>query len=155
MNEDLKYNRVRIRKILLPMLKDFNPKIVETLAKTAQLLREDAEQLADGRHRTAKDFLSRKDGETAEEKRVSNGAQIEILPIKDLKDVFPSMRKVILRDWLKRNRGNLRRLQLTHIEAVEQLIFSRKSGRTIELPGGESVIKKAGKLVFQKMKVEK
>ena len=46
MNEDLKFNRVRIRKVLLPLLKDFNPKIVETLAKTAELLRADAEQLS-------------------------------------------------------------------------------------------------------------
>jgi tRNA(Ile)-lysidine synthase len=39
MNEDLKFNRVRIRKVLLPLLRDFNPKIVVTLAKTAELLR--------------------------------------------------------------------------------------------------------------------
>jgi tRNA(Ile)-lysidine synthase len=155
MNEDLKFNRVRIRRILLPMLKEFNPKIVETLAKTAHLLREDAEQLADRRQRTAKDSFSQKQDEIAEKKEVKNKSQIENLSFKDLKDVFPSMRRIIIRDWLKRNRGNLRRLQLSHIEAVERLIFSRKSGREIELPGGETVIKKAGKLVFQKMKVEK
>jgi len=44
-DEDLRFNRVRIRKVLLPLLKDFNPKIVETLAQMARLLREDSERL--------------------------------------------------------------------------------------------------------------
>jgi tRNA(Ile)-lysidine synthase len=39
MNEDESFTRVRIRKILLPLLLDFNPKIVERLADTARLLR--------------------------------------------------------------------------------------------------------------------
>ena len=40
MNEDLAFRRVRIRKVLIPMLEDFNPKIIETLAKTASLMRD-------------------------------------------------------------------------------------------------------------------
>jgi len=155
MNEDLKFNRVRIRKILLPMLKDFNPKIVETLAQTAKLLREDAEQLANsGRQETGK-FFSRKQKDNLESRELKSKDDIEHLSLKDLKDVFPSMRRIVLRDWLKRNRGNLRRLELQHIEAIERLIYSRKSGRIIELPGGETIFKKDGKLVFQKTQVEK
>ena len=38
MNEDMSFKRVRVRKMLLPMLKEFNPKIVETLAQTAELM---------------------------------------------------------------------------------------------------------------------
>jgi tRNA(Ile)-lysidine synthase len=159
MNEDLKYNRVRIRKVLLPLLKDFNPKIVETLAQTARLLREDALALDAVTERS--DDVVEKSGTwsfergTDEERRPKTEDQIVKLPLKDLKDVFPSVRRTVLRDWLKENRGNLRRLELKHIEAVEKLIFSRKSGRTIELPGGEIVSKKDGKLHFQKTKVEK
>ena len=155
MNEDLKFNRVRIRKILLPLLKDFNPKIIETLAQTAALLREDAAHLADERRRAAEEFFSRERSRIVEDRNANSNAPSETLSLKELKDIFPSMRRIILREWLKQNRGNLRRLELQHIEAVERLIGSRKSGRTIELPGGETVIKKAGKLVFQKTKVEK
>ena len=150
MNEDLKFNRVRIRKVLLPLLKDFNPKIVETLAKTAKLLREDAEQLATVNGRTAE-----KEPESDKDQRPKSENKVEILLLKDLKDVFPSMRRTILRGWLKDNRGNLRGLELKHIEAIERWLFSRKSGRTVELPGGEIVLKKDGKLHFQKTKVEK
>lgn len=144
MNEDLKFNRVRIRKILLPMLKDFNPKIIETLAKTAEMLRDDAEHLAFN----IKNKLSEGD-----ESKIENRS--EELAVIELKDVFPSMRRFILRDWLKSNRGNLRGLELKHIEAIERLLFSGKSGRLVELPNGAAILKKGGKLLFQNAKVEK
>ena len=139
MNEDLAFKRVRIRKILLPMLQDFNPKIIETLANTASLLREDAEFLKS----TVEDidgFSKDKEQKTKDEGQ----------PIKELKNLFPSMRRQILRDWLKEERGDLRTLEAKHFEAIDRLIFSRKSGKTVELPNGESVIKEKGKLKFQK-----
>ncbi len=39
-----------------------------------------------------------------------------------------------------------------HFEAIENLIFSRKSGKTVELPNGEIVDKENGKLTFMKNK---
>ncbi len=149
MNEDLKFNRVRIRKVLLPLLKDFNPKIVETLAKTAELLRKDAEQLAVGSRQSVEEKF-----ETDKDQRPKTKDQIESLSLKELKDVFPSIRLTVLREWLKSNRGNLRGLELKHIEAIEKLILSRKSGRIAELPGGEIVLKKDGKLTFTRRKIE-
>ncbi len=148
MNEDLAFSRVRIRKILLPLLKDFNPKIVETLAQTAGLLRESGEQLAVGSRQSAENTLSEVENTTDKDQRPN-------LLLKDLTDIFPAIRRFILRDWLKTNRGDTRRLELKHIEAIENLILSRKSGRVVELPGGETVLKKGGKLHFQKTKVEK
>jgi hypothetical protein len=60
-----------------------------------------------------------------------------------------------LRAWLAARRGDLRRLDLKHLEAVERLIFSRKSGRFVELPGGETITKTNGMLVFTERKVVK
>ncbi len=148
MNDDLAFKRVRIRKILIPMLQELNPKIIETLAKTSELLRGGAEQLATGNRQSAENFSPE-----AQESKIE--AEIKNLSLKDLKDVFPSIRRTILREWLKANRGNLRRLELKHIEAVEKLIFSRKSGKIVELPNGELILKKNGKLFFQKTQVEK
>ena len=58
-----------------------------------------------------------------------------------------------IRSWLGRHRGNTRSLQLKHIQAIERLIFSEKSGKTAELPGGK-VVKTGGKLVYKENKVE-
>ncbi len=147
MNEDLKFNRVRVRKILLPLLTDFNPKIIETLAQTADLLRESAEQI-----NSKLPYSTRNSDENRKPKTESRKT---ILNLKELTDIFPAMRRTILRDWLKTNRGSLRRLELKHIEAIENLIASRKSGRIVELPNGEKIVKSGGNLYFEKTKVEK
>ncbi len=136
MNDDLKYNRVRIRKILLPMLREFNPKIIETLAQTAE-------------------HLSVVSCQKTRNRKPETGNRKPFLLLKDLRDVFPTVLRTVLREWLKNNRGNLRGLELKHIEAIENLIFSRKSGKVVELPKGESILKNGGKLHFQKAKVEK
>ena len=97
MNDDLAFKRVRIRKILIPLLQEFNPKIIETLAKTSKLLQDSAEQLADGNRQTAEKL-------STEESDIKTETEIEYLNLKDLRDVFPSIRRTILREWLKDNR---------------------------------------------------
>lgn len=137
MNDDLAFKRVRVRKILLPLLEDFNPKIVETLSKTASLLQAEFTAIKGAGNPGAK------------------GADEKYLRLSELRNVFPSIRRQILRDWLKNNRGDLRFLDSKHLEAIENLISSRKSGRTVELPNGETVTKSGGKLLFEKEEVDK
>jgi len=132
MNEDTAFKRVRIRKILLPLLEDFNPKIVETLANTADLMRQSPRNSAAGNHL-----------QTADEVDVGG---LKVLSQAELYDA--------IRSWLRRHRGTTRQLALKHIEAVGRLILSTKSGRTVELPGGR-VIKTGGRLVYKDNKVEK
>jgi tRNA(Ile)-lysidine synthase len=148
MNDDLKFNRVRIRKILLPMLKDFNPKIIETLAQTAEILRQSSEQLSVNSYQSAVN-------NEQPDKDQKPKTDCQSLQLKDLRDVFPTILRTILREWLENNRGNTRGLELKHIEAIEKLIVSCKSGKVVELPKGESILKKDGKLYFQSAKVEK
>ena len=131
MNEDTAFKRVRIRKILLPLLEDFNPRIVETLADTASLMQN-----------LPKPEVAGNQLHTADE-----------LDLSDLKELPKPELFETLRKWLRRQRGTRRQLQLKHIEGIERLIFSPKSGRTAELPGGR-VVKTGGKLVYDENKVE-
>jgi len=132
MNEDLNFVRVRIRKEIIPLLKQINPKIIETLAQTANILGEESAELE-------KHCL-----------KVS-----ENLSQNEFKKLSKPMRMLVLRRWLASHRGDLRRLDLKHLDSIERLILSRKSGREIELPNGEKVTKKDGKVVFGKTEVEK
>ncbi len=127
MNDDLAFKRVRIRKELIPMLETMNPKIVETLAQTAALL---GQSLAN----TAIQIETSDELKISELRRLDGGVLYEIL-----------------RTWLKHHRGNTRGLGLKHIKAIERLLFSEKSGRRAELPGKASVLRKGGKLVYQKI----
>lgn len=139
MNEDMSFKRVRIRKILLPVLTDLNPKIIETLARTADLMHPS------------------EPGAVATGFRERGGKQIELtseLSISELKTLDKPALYQKLRIWLKHHRGNLRGLGLKHIEAIERLISSTKSGRLVELPGG-TVRKHDGRLLFGNIKVDK
>ena len=131
MNEDTAYRRVRIRKVLMPLLYDFNPRIVETLGNTARLMQNVADRPAqdDSAKHTADLTLD----------------EIRTVPKAEMYDK--------IRSWLRKRRGSTRQLQLKHLEAVERLAFSTKSGRAAELPGGR-VIKRNGSLIYEENKVE-
>jgi tRNA(Ile)-lysidine synthase len=130
MNEDLAFTRVRIRKLLLPMLKDFNPNIVETLARTAALMRPPAAG-----------------GDAA----AGDGT----LAVKGLIEMPETERETAVRSWLKGVRGGLRSIDRRNLEAIVRLAVSTKSGRMVELPGGGRVTKQGGRLAFENIKVDK
>ncbi|QYO66274.1 tRNA lysidine(34) synthetase TilS [Leptolyngbya sp. 7M] len=140
MNEDLRFRRVWIRKTLIPLLEEVNPKIVDALCRTAELMQEDAKEATAAKAETSV--------------KASTDAQ-PTLYLRDLKSLErPQLFKTI-REWLKTGYGDLRRLKLKHIEAVADLVQSKKSGKLIELPVGGRVSKRNGRLVFEQIKVEK
>jgi len=128
MNEDTAFKRVRIRKILLPLLEDFNPNIVETLARTASLMQQ-----------------------------VPNpkvGSDEDTLEVAALRAMSPESAKTKLRHWLEQKRGSTRSLSMKHIVAIERLVRSEKSGRIAELPGKAAVIRSNGRLTYRQNNVD-
>lgn len=135
MNEDEAFARVRVRRQLLPMMRSFNPRISEALARTAELLRDDSRALDSAAQRLL-------------ELSTDNGAKRHQLRTDLLADAPPALRRRALRLWLEQRRGDLRRLELVHVRAVENLVTQNRGGRTIELPGGSTVSGKSGRLTF-------
>ncbi|MEP7214206.1 MAG: tRNA lysidine(34) synthetase TilS [Acidobacteriota bacterium] len=130
MNEDTAFTRVRVRKTLIPLLRDFNPKIIDTLCTTAERIRE-------MRPATPENGLP------------------QALPIGDLAILPTGEMFRVIRSWLAFKRGDLRSIEAKHIEAIQRLILSRKSGKTVELPNRQTVSKQGGRLVFESNMVEK
>jgi tRNA(Ile)-lysidine synthase len=143
MNRDERFARVRVRKSLLPLMQTFNGRVVEALARTAELLREDTAAL----ELAAADLLS-----AASEDRTQAASP---LLIEVLKDAPRALRRRALRQWIGRGRGDLRRLERTHLLAVEALMEGERGGRVAQLPGGTSVRRKLGRLYFHAKRVEK
>jgi tRNA(Ile)-lysidine synthase len=141
MNEDMSFKRVRVRKILLPVLTDLNPKIVETLARTAGLLR--SVNFSDDKETGGVDDLA------------SEGVQAGDLLTANLKTLDKPELYRTLRSWLRKHRGDLRSISFKHLESIERLIFSQKSGRLVELPGGGNVTRGRGRLTYGNIKVDK
>ncbi len=140
MNENLHFRRVKIRKELIPYLRDINPSIVETLANTSNLLRRDNELV--------EELLDRSE-------EFSRMIYEDSLDLTDIKKLSKPMFYRVLRGWLSFRRGCLRSIELVHIEAVEALVNSRKSGKVVELPGFGRIVKEHGKLKFEGIEVEK
>jgi tRNA(Ile)-lysidine synthase len=136
MNRDEKFARVRVRHNLLPLMERFNPKVVEALARTAELLRDDSEALDSAAERLLE--LSNADGPGK-----GNQLRIDLLA-----SARPALRRRTLRLWMAKHRGDLRRLELAHIRAVENLLVGDRGGRRVELPGGSIVSRARGRLIY-------
>jgi tRNA(Ile)-lysidine synthase len=134
MNTDEKFARVRVRRQLLPQMESFNPKIVQGLARTAELLREDSAALDQAASRLLE--LATEDGA---------GSRLRI----DLLALAPTaLRRRALRQWIEKCRGDLKRIERVHVLAVESLLFGDRGGRVIELPGGAKVRRRQKCLLF-------
>jgi tRNA(Ile)-lysidine synthase len=136
MNQDEKYARVRVRKQLLPLMHSFNNKIVDALSRTATLLREDAQALTD----EANKLLRLASAETLG-KRGHNPARVDVAV---LASAPAAVRRRALRQWISQARGDLRRLEMVHLLAVDSLIVGSRDGRIAELPDGGKVVRRKG-----------
>ena len=117
------------------MMRSFNPRVAEALSRTAELLRDDSRAL---------DSAARRLLELSKDK----SAKPHQLRTDLMADAPPALRRRALRLWLAQRRGDLRRLELVHVRAVENLVTQDRGGRTIELPGGSTVSRKGGLLSF-------
>jgi tRNA(Ile)-lysidine synthase len=136
MNDDERCTRVRVRKHLLPLLRTFNARAVEALARSAMLLREDA---AIVNHAAA--LLLTQATQSA-----TNDGQPPLLRVSVLRAAPAALRRRAIRQWIAAGRGSLRRLEMVHLLAIEGLLAGERGGRIIELPGGATVSRKRGLL---------
>lgn len=135
MNEDEGFARVRVRKRLLPLLGTFNGRVVEALVRSAELLREDASAL------NAAAALLLAEASVRETDEATPLLRVDVLSAAPA-----ALRRRALRQWIAVARGDLRRVEMVHLLAVENLLAGERGGRTVELPGGATVNRKRGLL---------
>ena len=142
MNTEEQFARVRVRQRLLPLMETFNPRVIEALSRTADLLREDKAALEGAAERLLQ-LATKNKSENKDPDRPS-GLWVDLLRVAPR-----ALRRRALRQWISRGRGDLRRIELVHIRAIETLLDGTRGGRTIELPGGARVSRNRGWLEFR------
>jgi len=147
MNDDESFLRVRVRKQLLPLMQSFNKRIVETLSRTADLLNEDASALADDAQRLLEEAM--------EKASKNNETGAPRLSVSVLLQRPAAVRRRALREWIARERGDLNRIEMVHLLAVDKLMEPGRGGRIAELPDGMVVTRKRGTLELSGKKVLK
>lgn len=128
--------RNRIRLELLPLLKGYQPRIVETLGHVADVMRADEEWFS----REAEDWV----------KREGQGGDDGVINVR--LDRFSSLSRPfkirVVRALLTRAGGSLRRISRKHLEAVAALSSGERPQAELHLPRGLRVRKAYGLLSF-------
>jgi len=119
-------------------MKSFNNRVVEALNRTATLLNEDVVALS-GESRRLLELAVNEPQENSETN--APGLRVNVLlqaPV--------AVRRRALREWILRSRGDLKRVEMVHLIAVERLLQGERGGRRAELPGGITVTRRRGML---------
>jgi len=125
-NADPAYQRVRLRREVLPLLEDvLQGGVAEALARTAALTRDDVDAL---------DALA------------AQQLVAEQLAVDDLTRLPAAIRTRVLRAWAHRH--GAAPLTATHTAALDELITDWHGQGPIDLPGGFAVARESGRLTM-------
>ena len=129
-NSDSSFARVRVRNQVLPVLeKELGPGVTEALARTADMLRDDADALDS----YAQMILA------ADDVSVTT---LEVLPV--------AVRTRVLRQLAIDGGVLVNDLSREHVRSIDQLITNWKGQGPLNLPGQVNVKRESGKLIFYK-----
>jgi tRNA(Ile)-lysidine synthase len=150
MNEDEGYARVRIRKRVIPLLEQLNPRAVENIARATNLFRDDVAALEQEATLLLEKATMGSGPANSIQTDCSGPEPVNpFLKVSVLVGAPAALRSRALRLWLAQVRGNLRRIERVHLLAVDRLLSPGRGGRLAELPGGARIVRKGGFLIFQ------
>ena len=128
-NFDKDYLRNRIRLEIMPLLREYQPRIIEIMARTACIMREEDEPL----DAQAKKWL---------EERISIAKDGTVsISLSSLLSLHKAFRTRVLRSILKMTAGSLRRIGRRHMDAIDGLLMGNRSQAQVCLPYGTVVRK--------------
>ncbi len=128
-NDSLDFTRNRIRHELIPELQKYNPLFGETFMHTAEQISADD------------DYLN-----SEVEKILPALLRENALLIAPLIALPTALRRRVIREWVKQNRGDLRRIGFAHLISIEALALEGEGNRYVELPDGWKVLR-SGKIL--------
>ncbi len=128
------YTRNRIRSEVLPILKRFNPRIIETLAKEAGLLRAEDDALEACLANEHPGALA-----TAENGAIIDRDSLLAMPL--------AFRRRLLRKAVALCKGDPAEISLTTIDEALTFLAAAATGRTMLLPGGITIERSYGRFL--------
>ncbi|HSJ22899.1 MAG TPA: tRNA lysidine(34) synthetase TilS [Nocardioidaceae bacterium] len=130
-NDDPAYARVRVRRNVLPVLEhELGPGVSEALARTARLLRDDADAL----------------DELAETVRVATCDENGALDAGRLRREAPAIRRRVLRRTALEAGCPGTELFAVHVDAMDLMVTDWRGQVGVDLPGGRRLVREGGRL---------
>jgi len=161
-NRDVRRQRARIREQLVPVLAtDFSPRIVERLTSLAGLCREEEKfwgALVEERYRSLCGLKN--GGVTISVERLLAPLEFSLAgggvsgdAAEDAGDsANRALTKRLIRRIYKQVRGDSRDLSSDHVDQVIRFTCRSNSGRHVELPGGITIERNFGELIFSRVR---
>ncbi len=133
-NKDTVYRRNKIRHEALPLLKEFNPNLLNSVSYMADALREDHLFLQ-----------AKKESYLEGEHLTGPGTSIDL---SDFILLPKTVRREIFRKLYEKNGGKIKYLKYRHWKEVDKLAKNAKNGSQLDLPGKIVARISDGKLLF-------
>lgn len=142
-NREEKFLRNRIRSVLIPSLEQYQPRVIDILAQTADILREDHH------------YLERVSGEWLANAAQARRNDLVEIGVNELLDLPLALRKRVIRQCVTIVAEGLSGVTLKHINAVDQLAAGKRSQGTLRLPKGLVIERIYDRISFKKGITEK
>lgn len=123
-NQDKKYMRNRVRWELLPLLHEYNPNVLETVARAEETLRKANEYLQHIAEEALQSALVREDPDEIVLDKHCVLSQADLI------------QEYLLREAIRRVRGDLEGIEAVHIEQMRSELQRARSGAQVALPVG-------------------
>jgi tRNA(Ile)-lysidine synthase len=134
-NDDLRFQRNRVRRELLPILESYNPKLRETLARNAALISDDERYLDELTTALYKaEYVERTD-------------EAIRLPLDWLRGQPLALRRRLLR-WVANDLTSGADLEARHTGQLDTLLDGGRTGKSLNLPGGLRAVLEYGALTM-------
>lgn len=133
-NQETRYLRNKIRRELVPVLKNYNPNLRENLLQLISLLRDEQAFLE-------AELIHWFPAEQSPTEKLS-------LPLVYFIGVPPALIRLFLRQQIARVKGNLKDIEFKHIEPVVAFLGGRVPSVELDLPGGILVYNEYENLVI-------
>ena len=135
-NSNPRHLRNRVRLELLPMMQDYQPRIIEHLGRLSIILRaEDA-------------FLDKQAADWIDREAVQESAGPISVPVLPFKKLPVPLKNRVVRFLLKKIQKNLHRIDHDHIKMISGLAHNRNPQAMLDLPNGIIVRKEYDSLLF-------
>lgn len=139
-NRDLSFFRNSIRFDLIPFLQDhYNPRVVETLSNTADILQVDKDFLERITFRAQKKVIEKKT-----DRRI-------VLDVQKLSELHLAIRRRVIRYTIEELKGDLEGVEYTHVNKALNL-GENEGAKTVDLPGNLKVHRQYDRLIIEKDK---
>lgn len=141
-NLDTTFSRNRLRHEFIPKLAEsFNPRLVETLSRTVELLQDEDEWMRE----LAGNWLAKHSGQVSKSEGVAvNTAALNVAPL--------ALARRAIRMALRQAGSDLVDVSFDRIESIRSLLADGKSGKTIQMPGGFVAERTFDQLVFRQIR---